>query len=70
MPGEFTTWNKSFFDYLIRADIGPALKTHYDHRLEGQHDHRLEGQPSARRLTDFLNKIDELEDRKRAPRNE
>ena len=53
---------KSFYDYVIRADVGRALKTHYDHQLEGQ--------PLARRLTDLLNKIDELEDTERAPRNE
>ena len=55
-------WNKSFFDYGIRSGIGRALKAHYDHQLEGQ--------PLARRLADLLNKIDELEDTERAPRNE
>ena len=54
--------NKSFYDYVIRADLGRALKVHYDHQLEGQ--------PLARRLADLLNKIDELEGRYRAPRNE
>ena len=62
MPREPTAWNKSFFDYVIRADLGRALKVHYDHQLEGQ--------PLARRLADLLNKIDELEDTERAPRNE
>jgi hypothetical protein len=71
MQREPTTWTKSFydtkksfFDYVIRADIGRALKAHYDHQLE------LEGQPLARRLADLLNTIDELEDRDRAPWHE
>ena len=69
MPHQPTAWNKSFYDrnksfydYVIRADLGRALKAHYDHQLEGQ--------PVARRLADLLNKIDELEDTERAPRNE
>jgi hypothetical protein len=55
------TWNKSFFDYVIRADIGRALKAHYNHQLEGQ--------PPARRLAALLKKIDELEDREGSPGN-
>ena len=52
---------QSFFDYVSRADIGRALKAHYDHQLEGQ--------PLARRLAVLLKKIDELENREGAPRN-
>ena len=58
----FYNRNKSFCDYVIRADLGRALKAHYDRQLEEQ--------PPGKRLADLLNKIDELEDTERAPRNE
>jgi hypothetical protein len=56
MHREPNTWDKSFVDYVTRADIGRALKAHYD-------DHQLEGQPLAGRLAVLLKKIDELENR-------
>ena len=61
-------WNKSFSDYDIRADIGRALKAHYDQQLKD--DHQVGEKVLAQRLAVLLKKIDELEDRERAPRNE
>jgi hypothetical protein len=58
---EPTAWNKSFFDHVSRADIGRALKAHYDHQLEGQ--------PLARRLAVLLKKIDKLENSERVSGN-
>jgi hypothetical protein len=60
--------NKSFCDYAVRAGVGRALKAHYDHQLE--EDHQSGEQLLAQRLAALLNKIDELEGRDRAPRNE
>jgi hypothetical protein len=45
-----TIWNKNFFDHVIRADIGRALKAHYDHQLEGQ--------PLAQNLAVLIQKIE------------
>ena len=55
-------WNKSFFDYSIRAGIGRALKTHYDHQLE--EDRQSGDKLLAQRLAVLFKKIDEFEDRK------
>jgi hypothetical protein len=60
-------WNKSFFDYGIRAGIGRALKAHYDHQLA--EDHQLGDKLLAQRLAVLLKKIDEFEERKSAPRD-
>jgi hypothetical protein len=68
MQREPVAWNKSFFDYDIRADIGRALKAYYDHQLE--EDHQLGEKLLAQRLAVLLKKIDEFEERERAPRNE
>ena len=61
-------WNKSFFDFGIRSGIGRALKAHYDHQLA--EDHQLGETILAQRLAVLFKKIDEFEDRERAPRNE
>ena len=68
MQREPVAWNKSFFDYDIRADIGRALKAYYDHQSE--EDHQLGEKLLAQRLAVLLKKIDEFEERERAPRNE
>jgi hypothetical protein len=68
MQSKPAAWNKSFFHYDLRADIGRALKAHYDQQLE--EDHQVGEKVLAQRLAVLLGKIDEFEDRERAPRNE
>jgi hypothetical protein len=46
-------WNKTFFDRVIQANIGQALKAQYDHHMQGQ--------PFPRRLAVLLKKIDQKE---------
>jgi hypothetical protein len=55
-------WNKSFFDYGIQAGIGR------DHQLA--EDHQLGDKLLAQRVAVLFKKIDEFEDRERAPQNE
>jgi hypothetical protein len=63
MQREPDGWNKTFFDRVIQANIGQALKAQYDHQMQGQ--------PFPRRLAALLKKIDEreAEEKERGPRS-
>jgi hypothetical protein len=56
MERKTDAWNKTFFDRMIRIDIGRTLKAQYNHQLEGQ--------PMPQGLAALLEKIDELERQK------
>ena len=62
MHRKLDAWSKTFFDRVMQTEIGRVLKAQFDHQLEGQ--------PLPDRLAAALKKIDELEDRGRAPGNE